>query len=171
MALALSLLAQGSWEPELAKGGGERAAGGFVSAAGLQILHEMEGRGGERRSMRGLFGLLLGGRSWRQQNTPSPQLREGPPLAPQRSSPRHHGRLHGQGRGRRGKAQDPHLAGCKQVLTARALGLEAGFFSWLPTPSLPGRLKRSSRSQGWPRLCPRRGLEERVQETSEPVEA
>lgn len=43
LALALSLLAQGSWGPELAKGGGERTAGGFVSAAGLQILHEMEG--------------------------------------------------------------------------------------------------------------------------------
>lgn len=149
--------------------GGEGAAGGFVSAAGLQTLHRMEGGTGvSGAACVGCPGCYWVGEA-ADSGIPLPAARRAPsPRAAKvkSSAPRP---LHGQGRGGRGKApQDPHLAACKQVPIARALGPEAGAPAWLPTPSLPALLKRSSRSQGWPRLSPRRILEERVQETSEP---
>lgn len=112
--------------------------------------------------MRGLSGLLLGGRGRRQQNAPPgssasalPSLRKGQVLGAVAASLVSAGR----GGGRR-KAQDTQPAGYKRVPIAWACGLEAGVLSQFPTPSAPALLKRSSRSRGWPRGCLQRVLEE-----------
>lgn len=113
------------------------------------------GNGGERHA---LSRLLLGGRGWKEQNPP-PGISESALLSCRKGQVLRAMAVSMARTGRRGKAQDTQLASCKLVLIPWDRGLEA-VLSWLPTPSPPAVLKRSSRSQGWPRLCPRRVLEE-----------
>lgn len=78
------------------KAGGENTAGGFVPAAGLRTLLKMEGGMG----VSGNSGVGCPGCYWvgeaGDRESRSRQLRERPPPELQRSSPRRHGRLHGQ---------------------------------------------------------------------------
>lgn len=164
LALALNLLAKGSWGQELAKEVVRALLGALFRPRVCGHCTKWRGDGGERRCMRGLSRLLLGGRSWRKQNPPPGSSESALP------SPSRKGQVLGRmaastvrAAGGLRKARDPHLAGCKRVLMAWTRGLEARVLSWL--------LKRSSRSQMWPRLCPRRVLEKLVQDTSEPAEA
>lgn len=159
-------LSRGDLGTRARKGGGERTAGGFVWAAGLQILHKMEGGlGVSGAACVGCPGCYWVGEAGDSriplpaaQRAPSPRaakVKSSAPWQPPRSGPRRTQEGAGPTRGRlQGGSDSPgsQTGGRGLFLASSPTGKE------FPQPGLSQAMSR-------------RVLEERVQKTSEPAEA